>query len=119
MKLKELREKVEKRKLPTTAKRYKGRKEFALYLIDYLCSPELEVSSENLEKVLLNGAENWKEYSEGGLPYAYDEDIANALYPPGQAKKMLKGDYNWLKIQEDALRCAFELCMREVRHEGK
>lgn len=113
MKLEELRKEVEKSKLPSGAKWWKGRKEFALYIIDYLCSPELEVTKGTLEKLLLNGAQNWKEYSEGGLPYCYDEDIANALYPPTEARRMLKKDYyDWIDIQAHALYQAFLLCAR-------
>lgn len=113
MKLKDLRKKVEESKLKTSAKWWKGRKEFALYIIDYINSPELDVSKDNLRKVLLNGSDNWKAYSEGGQPYAYEEDIANALYSPSEAKKMLKKDcYDWLEIQERALIQAFLLCER-------
>lgn len=112
MKLEELKKQVEASKLPTNAKWWKGRKQFALYIIDYLCSPEFEVTRSTLEKVLLNGCDDWRQYSEGGLPYCYDEDIANALYPPSEAKKMLKGNYDWINIQAQALRQAFLLCAR-------
>lgn len=113
MKLKDLRKKVEESKLKTSAKWWKGRKEFALYLIDYLCSPDLEVSSDTIEKILLNGADNWQAYSEGGLPYCYDEDIATALYPPSEVKRMLKSNsYDWIEIQGRALHQAFLLCKR-------
>lgn len=70
-------------------------------------------SVKNLEKVLLNGAENWHEYSWGGSSLIYDCDIAKRLCSPSELKKT-KGGLNrpngredWLDVQERALRQAF------------
>lgn len=75
-------------------------------------------SMKNLEKVLLNGAENWHQYSWGGLALTCDRDIAARLCSPSVLKKT-KGGLNrpngredWLDVQERALRQAFHALWR-------
>lgn len=46
-------------------------------LTEKLFNPDL--SGKKLEKILLNGAKDWQEYSEGGCSLTYNEDIAKRL----------------------------------------
>lgn len=69
----------------------KGVKNYAEWLIDELpddycfyfdsCT-DLEKHFKILKKFLLNGADNWHQYSYYGNAYIYDGDIAAALLPP-------------------------------------
>ena len=49
-----------------------------VYQYAYMILANVE-GDELSEKHLLNGADNWYRYSEGGLALAYDYDIANAV----------------------------------------
>ena len=58
---------------------------------------------------LLNGARNWKEYSEGGCALIYDADIAERLCSPSEYRKTRQGERapnsreTWLDCQARAL----------------
>ncbi len=85
-----------------------------------------EFDDKAIEKWLLNGAENWKEYSYGGNMYIYDEDIAKALCTPSELKRCTHKDgslYNpngmyWLNVQASACRQAF-LLIKSIIKGGK
>lgn len=61
------------------------------------------------KKALLNGAENWNQYSYGGCSLIYDSDIAERLLTPSGLKKKKGGklmpnqNENYLDIQAKAL----------------
>lgn len=57
-------------------------------------------SSRELEALLLNGAENWKQYSWGGCALVYDGDIAEALCTPSELKKTKNGQRKPNKNEE-------------------
>lgn len=77
--------------------------------IDDLKTPKL------LEKALLNGAEDWTQYSYGGSALINDGDIAERLCCPSELKKTRNGELrpnsreNWLDVQSRAL---FQACNR-------
>lgn len=62
-----------------------------------------------LEKILLNGAKNWKESSWGGSHLCYDGQIAARLCNPSELKKTQNGTKRpnareeWLDVQARAL----------------
>lgn len=62
-----------------------------------------------LEKALLNGADSWRQYSEGGCSLCYDGQIARRLCAPWELKKTDEGrkDPNpretWIDVQSRAL----------------
>lgn len=67
------------------------------------------------ERTLLNGADNWQQYSEGGCSLIYDEDIAERLATPSEIKRqtrkyglseMANSRETWLEVQARALRQA-------------
>lgn len=67
------------------------------------------------EKAMLNGADNWNQYSYGGSSYIYDWDIARILCTPSELKRTRNGERNpnsretWLDVQARAL---FQACNR-------
>lgn len=93
----------------------RGVKAYAVDLIDGL--EGRPVTKENL----LNGADNWREYSYGGSAFIYDSDIAEALCNPTELKKTKNGDLqpngneSWLDVQARALYQACNLILRSVK----
>ena len=73
------------------------------------------------EKNLLNGAENWKQYSYGGCALIYDKDICHRLCTPSEIKKTKDGERrpnnheNWLDTQARALYQAVRLIIKIKR----
>ena len=74
-------------------------------------------STEISEKALLNGASNWKEYSEG-CSLIYDEDICRRLCAPWEIKRKRGGALppnnreTWLDVQARALAEAAQLILK-------
>lgn len=66
-------------------------------------------NSRTLRETLLNGAQDWKQYSYGGCSLIYDGDIAERLCNPSELKKTRNGERNpnsretWLDVQARAL----------------
>ena len=61
------------------------------------------------KEAMLNGAQNWAEYSYGGSARCYDCDIAKCLCTPSELKRKRNGELNpnsresWLDVQARAL----------------
>ena len=76
---------------------------------DDLCNGKL------IRKALLNGAEDWQQYSWGGCSLIYDSDIAERLCCPSELRKTRNGERRpnsreeWLDVQARAL---FQACNR-------
>ena len=93
---------------------------YALELIN-----SIEVGEEITEKKMLNGAENWKQYSYGGCALIYDKDICHRLCTPSEIKKTKNGERNpnkhetWVDVQARALYQAAWLIMRIKREVEK
>lgn len=88
----------------------KGVKEYAMELLDQRYDDVVVPMSVNeLKKWLLNGADNWSEYSWGGCAFIYDQDIAERLCTPSELKKTDGGRRRpnsreaWLDTQARAL----------------
>lgn len=71
-----------------------------------------------IESTLLNGANDWTAYSEGGLSLVYDRDIAERLCSPSELKRKTSRngwilepnqDETWVKVQGRALAQAWRL----------
>lgn len=71
-----------------------------------------------LESVLLNGANDWLAYSEGGLSLVYDKDIAERLCSPSEMKRKTSRSgmilppsriETWIQVQGRALNQAWRL----------
>lgn len=84
------------------------------YAIDLV--NDLDDSSKKItKKALLNGARNWREYSEGGCALIYDADICLRLCAPWEIKWKRRGELppnnheTWIDVQARALYQAAEL----------
>lgn len=79
---------------------------------EYLECNEIPQSKEKVEKILLNGANNWTTYSYGGCSLIYDGDIAKRLCCPSILAVKKGGELppnsreTWLDVQARALRQA-------------
>ena len=87
----------------------RGVKAYAVELVEDL-DDGADLSNEwMLQKELLNGAQSWAQYSEGGCALVYDADIAERLCSPSELKRnkwgMLppNGRETWLEVQARAL----------------
>ena len=80
-----------------------------------------ELESDYTAANLLNGAENWREYSYGGSALICDADIAERLCSPSELKKTRNGERQpnaretWLDCQARALFQAANLISRKAR----
>jgi hypothetical protein len=96
----------------------KGVKDYALELVE---SAEAELTPENVQSVLLNGAKDWTQYSFGGCSWIFDADIAARLCAPSDLKKKKGGALQpntretWLDVQARALSQAFNLIIRLLK----
>ena len=85
---------------------------------------EVEQTLKELRKIMLKGANTWIEYSENGLAYIYNYDIAKALCSPSEfsstnegAKKPNKYE-TWIDVQGRALVQAWFLIKNVIRDFG-
>ena len=81
---------------------------YALEMVED-CDFSTVSDKDSLEKVLLNGARDWFEFSEGGCSLIYNCDIAKRLCTPSELKKKKDGGLRpnkhetWLDVQARAL----------------
>lgn len=79
-------------------------------------------SFEQFEKIALNGAENWQQFSYGGSALIYDGDIAIRLSTKTELKKTNGGEKQpnsretWLDVQARALYQAARLVYKAMRN---
>lgn len=72
------------------------------------------------ERVALNGAKDWAEYSQGGCSFIYDGDICERLATPSEQKRTKNGEKNpnsqetWLDCQARALVQASRLLYKAI-----
>lgn len=104
----------------------KGVNAYALELLESLeeaadggyFDPEDLNAPKILAKALLNGANDWSQYSWGGCSLIYNEDIAERLCTPSELKKTRNGERRpnareeWLDTQARALYQAASLIKR-------
>ena len=94
----------------------KGVQKYAVDLLDdvagnyYYGNRGAVITSYNdLKRKMLNGAKDWRQFSEGGCSLIYNGDIAERLCSPSELKKVRYGEYNpnsrenWLDVQARAL----------------
>lgn len=72
-----------------------------------------------LIEILLNGAEDWQEYSHEGNSLIYDEDIYKRLYTPTERKRLKGGFYNCLYVQGVFLEKAVNTLLRIIANKDK
>jgi len=97
---------------PATSAWKRGVKAYALEMVEELAD---YLDPTYSPEKLLNGAENWSEYSYGGNALIYNYDIAERLCSPSELKRCKGGDNqpspreSWLDVQTRALRQASRL----------
>ena len=88
---------------------------YALEMLEGTENHEVIYSKKELKKVILDGAQDWKEYSYAGCALVYNADIAARLCNRTELKKTQGGKRqpnryeNWLDVQARALSQAFEM----------
>ena len=99
----------------------RGVKAYAVELVEGL-DDSADLSNEwMLQKELLNGAQSWAQYSEGGCALIYDADIAERVCSPSELKRCKFGERqpnsreNWLGCQARALWQAHRLIVSQWR----
>ena len=103
---KEVLEKLQARKARSAWQR--GVKDYAIDLLDNIEGDEMPPLTE-IKKALLNGTQDWHQYSWGGSALIYDCDICEALCSPSKIKRKREGELPpnnreaWLDTQARAL----------------
>jgi hypothetical protein len=95
----------------------KGVKAYAFELLENLenVTEDEQINIKTLKEDLLNGADDFKQYSWNGYSLIYDSDIAAALCSPSELKKTKNGELRpnsreeWLDVQARALWQAYLL----------
>lgn len=114
--IKELRDAIENEKVRSAWD--KGVKEYALELIEEMGADQMMKGDKLDHDTLLNGADDWKQYSWGGSALIYDGDIAERLCSPSELKKTKNGERRpnaneeWLDVQARALFQAERMIVR-------
>ena len=93
--------------------------DFLFWLEDYQINERPVDCLEQLLPVLLNGAKDWKQYSEGGCSLIYNKDIAERLCTPAQLRDFRAGvprmlNLDWIGIQTRALYHAWLILQRHA-----
>ena len=102
----------------------RGVKEYAIELVCNAEGPPL-CAANDLNRELLNGAANWRVYSEGGCALIYDADIAERLCSPSEYARTRDGERapnsreTWLDVQARALGQAASLIATVAREGAK
>ncbi|WAX17193.1 hypothetical protein PF672P2_00056 [Parabacteroides phage PF672P2] len=126
MKTKELLKAVEN--LKAVSAWNKGINEYAYEVVEAISEDVEDVELDNVESVLLNGASDWSQYSDGGLSLIYNGDIAERLCTPSELKKVTRKDGSvrdnaniretWFDCQARALCQACVLIKGIIRNNG-
>lgn len=128
----ELADKVEEelKQLKARSAFKKGARNIALELVDSYretcrhCEIYGKPIPELSQETLLNGADNWQEYCEGGCALIYDEDIARALATPSELARTRDGELpprgfnTWMSMQVHAHKYASAM-IRDILVYGK
>jgi len=108
--------------LPAKSAWCRGVKSYALELIETAQENGTELAGvADLKRELLNGAQNWTEFSMGGSALIYDADICERLCSPSEIKKTRGGERapnareSWLDCQARALFQAARMIERAIK----
>lgn len=84
-----------------------------------------ELTPNDCESVLLNGARSWREYSYGACSLIFNDDIAKRLCTPSELKRTRNGERRpnsreeWLDTQARALFQAYKRIATIIRYENR
>lgn len=96
-----------------------GVKEYALELVESLYEMDFDIicNKKLLSRALLNGANDWNQYSAGGCSLIHDCDIAERLCTDSELERIRDGEKqpnsreSWLDVQARALYQAEQLIL--------
>ena len=105
----------------------KGVKELAIFIAENMVGWEytdIEVNStKELEKVYLNGAANWYEYTRGGCLLIYNDEIAECLCSPAEYRRLEAKNFpdpnpreTWMDVQCRAAWQAWQMIAHVIRY---
>jgi hypothetical protein len=83
--------------------------------------PDTVLTRDTVRRVVLNGATDARQYSEGGCALIYDCDIAARVCTPSELKRKKGGalppnrNETWLDVQTRAINQALDLIARAAR----
>ena len=93
---------------------------YAYEMVEAL-DPGTELTRETVRRVVLNGAKDARQYSEGGYALIYDSDIAERVCTPSELRRTRGGDLppnraeSWLDTQTRAIHQALTVICSMVR----
>lgn len=105
-------------KIPASGAWQRGVNLYALELVEQAETP---LTLARLRETLLNGAQDWHQYSQGGCALIYDADIAERLCSPSELKRKRGGELQpstretWLDVQTRALWQAEAMIKRALK----
>lgn len=118
--IKELQEAIEKKSARSAWD--KAVKTYAQELLEELPQNVEYGNVDSLKADMLNGADDWKQYSWGGCSLIYNEEIAERVCSPSEFKKSRNGERRpnsreeWLDTQARALSQASNLILRLAKY---
>lgn len=98
----------------------RGVRQYAREMVEYL-DPGTVLTRDTARRVVLDGAEDARQYSEGGCTLIYDSDIAERLCTPSELRRKRGGDLppnreeTWLDVQTRAITQALAVIRARVR----
>lgn len=98
----------------------RGVRQYAREMVEDL-DLDAVLTRETVRRVVLNGAEDARQYSEGGCALIYDQDIAERLCTPSELKRKKGGtlppnrEQTWLDVQTRAVSHALTMIDRAAR----
>lgn len=95
-------------KAPARSAWKRGVKAYAIDILEDVDLSEV-CNKQMMSKAILNGADDWLQYSEGGCAFCYDRDIAERLCTKTELKKFSHKGLYWINVQARALQQAAEL----------
>lgn len=99
----------------------RGVRQYAREMVEYLDPDTVLTRDTAPRRVVLNGASNAREYSEGGGALIYDSDIAERVCTPSELRRKKGGalppnrEETWLDVQTRAINQALALIHAMVR----
>jgi len=108
--------------MPAISAWSRGVKIYACELVQEVIENDTQLASpEDLKMQLLNGAQNWYDYSSGGSALIYNAEICERLCTPSEIKKTRNGDRapnaneTWIDCQARALSQAERMIARAIK----
>lgn len=105
----------------------RGRSAWSRAVHQYACEmvadldPDTVLTRDTVRRVVLNGASDARQYSEGGCTLIYDSDIAARVCTPSEFRRKKGGSLppsrheTWLDVQTRAINQALEVIRARLR----